>query len=215
VSKPLDNLEIKVINNGNSEILQHLDSGNYTSNEMVVKEGETYRIEFNYLDKIVSAETTIPEKPSGFTETSDSISIPTFDFSSGVRPTFPDPVEITWNNPLKDYYLVVVKNVGTDTTQISFGGNFPGRGDSGGERPRRIFRNEPAQTDNYELSFQSFSYLGLHDVILVRLNVDYAALYKQNGNSSQNLTAPISNIVNGLGIFTGINTDTLQIKVIQ
>jgi hypothetical protein len=42
-----------------------------------------------------------------------------------------------------------------------------------------------------------------------------AALYSDNSNSSQNLSNPTTNITNGLGIFTGISSDTLYLQVKQ
>ena len=41
----------------------------------------------------------------------------------------------------------------------------------------------------------------------------YAQLYDDNGTSSLNLAKPPTNVVNGLGVFTGINADTLLIQV--
>jgi hypothetical protein len=59
----------------------------------------------------------------------------------------------------------------------------------------------------------AFEYLGTHRIILYRILPDYSALYDVNSNSSQNLTSPDSDIENGLGIFTGINADTLWVEV--
>jgi hypothetical protein len=88
--------------------------------------------------------------------------------------------------------------------------------DFGGETPPgRFFRNEPTQSNQYEIQFMNFQYLGKHRLILYHLNADYSELYKDNGNSSQNLTNPITNIENGLGIFTGLNADTLLLNVIK
>ncbi|MGC8802585.1 MAG: hypothetical protein ACP5PS_02250 [Bacteroidales bacterium] len=56
-------------------------------------------------------------------------------------------------------------------------------------------------------------YYGHNYVILYHLNPEYAALYKFSGNTSLNIKEPTSNIVNALGIFTGINADTLNIYV--
>ncbi|NJO24567.1 MAG: hypothetical protein HC867_00495 [Bacteroidia bacterium] len=42
---------------------------------------------------------------------------------------------------------------------------------------------------------------------------EYAALYNSNGNSSQNLTTVPTNVQNGLGIFTGVNADTVFVTV--
>jgi hypothetical protein len=38
-------------------------------------------------------------------------------------------------------------------------------------------------------------------------------LYKFSGNTSLNISEPPTNIKNGFGIFTGINTDTLYVNV--
>jgi len=80
-------------------------------------------------------------------------------------------------------------------------------------RPPRMFRNSPMQGTSSQISPMSFSYYGTHRVILFRLNAEYSAIYQENGSNSLNLTAPNSNIENGLGIFTGINSDTLMIEV--
>jgi hypothetical protein len=53
----------------------------------------------------------------------------------------------------------------------------------------------------------------MHAVILYKLNPEYSTLYDDSGNSSINLKAPYSNITNGLGIFTGMNADTLYLNV--
>jgi hypothetical protein len=44
---------------------------------------------------------------------------------------------------------------------------------------------------------------------------DYASLYSENSTSSQNLTNPSTSIVNGYGIFTGLNADTLYLNVLE
>jgi len=49
--------------------------------------------------------------------------------------------------------------------------------------------------------------------VLYHLNPEYAALYKFSGNTSLNIREPTTNIENALGIFTGINADTLKIYV--
>lgn len=61
----------------------------------------------------------------------------------------------------------------------------------------------------------SFSYYGTHQIILFKLNSEYAALYENSGTTSQSLTVPPTSIVNGYGIFTGINSDTLYIEVVE
>ncbi len=101
--------------------------------------------------------------------------------------------------------MVVVESIDEDAELIF---------DSDDAHPPRSFRNVPVQGDEQELSPRSFTYFGRHRVVLYRLNPEYAALYEDLENSSLGLTPPPSNIQNGLGIFTGINADTLYINVI-
>jgi hypothetical protein len=81
-------------------------------------------------------------------------------------------------------------------------------------RPNIRFRNQPIQGNSAEIRSQSFQYFGQHALILFKLNSDYVALYQRNGNTTQNISTPPTTILNGLGIFTGVNADTLKIKVL-
>ncbi|POY36533.1 hypothetical protein C3K47_09145 [Solitalea longa] len=206
---PINDLTIKIISEGTEHVLGFTADGNYVSgSDLKIEAGKTYALSFTYQGEEVSAETVIPEKPQDFTESTSSFTMPTFDFSSGTRPEFPDPVKLSWTNPAGEYHLVVVKNTETSPTEVSFG--FGG-GSTTSARP--IFRNQPDQGTSYEINVQNFSYYGHHWVILYRINPEYAALYQQSGSNSLNLKNPSTNIKNGLGIFTGINTDTLSLTV--
>lgn len=203
----IDNLQVKIIHKNSQYLLLATGSGEYVSDSTYkVIEGDTYDLEFEYNNMTVTATTIIPSKPSGLTSSADSITIEPRDTTSHTMPTFPDPIALTWNNPSLDYFLVVVKNTETIETPINTR--------SEGGRPR-TFRNEPSQINSYDIQAMSFIYYGLHHIILYKLNTEYALLYKDNGNNSQNLTKVTSNINNGLGIFTGINADSVAVKVIQ
>jgi hypothetical protein len=172
--------------------------------------GKTYRLAFNYADGVVRAETTVPDQPLDLVASASSIAIPKIGDpgSGGGFPTFPDPIALTWTSLSGVYYLVVVENLETDPESI-----FDDNGDT--DRPRPSFRSEPEQVNEYEIGFQNFSYYGTHRVVLFSLNAEYASLYDDNGNSSQNLTTPYSNVIGGLGIFTGLNSDTLTVEVTE
>jgi hypothetical protein len=171
--------------------------------------GKTYLLRFELNGNTITAETFVPLKPEGFTASASSIAIPQFGSpgSGGGSPTIPDPVALTWLNNDGAYYLVVAENLEADPEAI-----FEESGSD--NRPRRpTFRSEPEQTNKYEISFQNFEYFGTHRLVLFRLNAEYASLYDDNGNSSQNLSSPYSNVLGGLGIFTGIHSDTLMLEV--
>ncbi|MEN8230029.1 MAG: hypothetical protein ABFS38_17850, partial [Bacteroidota bacterium] len=105
----------------------------------------------------------------------------------------------------QSYHIVLVENIETDPVPIrSFGDS---------EAPAPFFRNEPTQGDSYEINPRSFIYFGTHRLVLFQVNPEYAVLYDERDNSSQNLTDPSTTITNGYGIFTGMSSDTLWIEV--
>jgi hypothetical protein len=83
----------------------------------------------------------------------------------------------------------------------------------GTETPARIFRNQPTQSNSYEIRAMLFNYYGKHHLKLYHINPDYAVLYDTGSNSSQNLFSPATNISNGVGIFTGMAGKTLGLAV--
>ncbi|WP_332368583.1 hypothetical protein [Spirosoma telluris] len=117
-------------------------------------------------------------------------------------------IKLTWKNSTSDYYYVVVNTVEANPVPI-----ISNTGSTSVTIPTRQFQSEPQQYDNTTIQSQSFQYFGVYRVVLFHLNPDYAALYKQNSTSTQNISTPPSSITNGLGLFTGINTDTLYVTV--
>jgi hypothetical protein len=193
-----------------SEVLTPTDTGSYVSSNMIVEAGKSYSISFQYNNKTISSSTSIPSKPTNFAISVDSIGVSPHkkgNFGEGTMPNF-TKIDITWDNADNSYYMVVVKNIETNPVLIDTSSN---------DSPERfaMFRNQPQQVSSDEIMPQSFTYYGWHQVILFHLFPDYASLYLSNGSTSLNLTPPPSNISNGLGIFTGINADTLLLKVYE
>lgn len=196
-----DNLnQLSIIVNTQNQNYQLLSFGNgvYQSEALIIDSDTEYKVAFSYNNKNVEAITNIPAKPSSFNISTNEITIKTGTFP----PVMPDPIEVSWHNDDKSYYLIVVENIETDPEPINENGG-------GG----MTFRNEPTQSNNYQINSRSFAYNGTHRIILFHLNPDYAKLYDDSGNSSQSLTNPNSSIQNGFGIFTGINSDTLYLEV--
>ncbi len=204
----IDDLVVVLTVNGDSYTLTQDEEGLYQTSEVILSEGDTLTMSFENEGTLVFADTYIPNKPQDFTQSDISIVMP--DFSGGIDmgspPDFPDPIELEWLNDDNDYHVIVIENIESDPELI-----FDLEEDE--DRPRPIFRNEPTTASNYELQSMAFEYLGTHRIILYRILPDYSALYDVNSNSSQNLTSPESDIENGLGIFTGINADTLWVEV--
>lgn len=205
---PIAGLNLRIESDGQNRSLSFTGDTIYAADGSWEPEaGKTYRLFFDYEGSTVTAETIVPAKPTGFYASTSSIEIPSFDIGSGTPPTFPEPVELNWTSEADAWYLVVVENIESDPKEIY---DRPADDD---RPPPPTFRSQPEQTNTYTIGFQNFQYYGTHHIILYRLNADYAALYDDNGNSSQNLTTPFTNIEGGLGIFSGMNADTLIMEV--
>jgi hypothetical protein len=207
----IDNLTINVTHNNIVSTLISLGSGKYVDSSLVVKEGEKYYLSFKYNSKAVSAFTEIPARPVKFKESDVSISVTRMDSTSvpvaGGMGSMPDPVSLTWDNSDASYYIVVIENMETVLDPIrDFGSETP---------PGNIFRKAPTSASGLQLRPQEFQYFGKHRIILYHVLPDYASLYSENSTSSQNLTNPSTSIVNGYGIFTGLNADTLYLNVLE
>jgi hypothetical protein len=204
----INSLEIKITNNDLTDNLLPLGDGLYIDSSIIIKEGERYDIAFQYNLKTVSAYTNIPSKPKQFKQSATSITIAQMTFSGSfpsTRPTMPEPVSLTWENDDASYYIVLIENMETTLTPIyDFGDQAP---------PGNRFRKPPTNSSGIEIRSMEFQYYGMHRLILYHVLPDYASLYKENQTSSQNLTNPSTSIMNGYGIFTGLNSDTLFINV--
>jgi hypothetical protein len=202
----LPNLAVYIESEGVEHLLTQNTEGAYIAdNTWKPIAGKTYRLHFTYNNREVSASTIVPEAPANFKASASSIKVPSFDLGGGGGiPEFPDPIDLSWDNTVGEYYQVAVVNIESDPELIN---------DTDDDRPMPNFSNSPEQTNSYELGFQSFSYYGNHRVILYRVNAEYVSLTRSTSDNSQNLSAPYTNVTNGLGIFTGVGADTLNIKV--
>jgi hypothetical protein len=205
-SDDIDHLAITVTYNNAVHTLNPVGNGIYTDSTILVSEGTSFDLNFTYNSKNVNAYTYIPTKPTHLTQSATEITIERMDSTSGPPSMdMPDPITITWDNADESYYLLIVENTSAVLDPIRDFGDA--------EPPGNRFRKSPTNGTSEEIRSMDFQYYGTHRVILYHVLPDYAALYKQNSTSSQNLTNPSTSIINGYGIFTGMNSDTLYIEV--
>ena len=211
----IPNLAIKVTGDGQTYLLKPysgLDSLYRSDANVKLKVGVTYSLSFDYNGKTVSASTIIPTKPVGLKSDITSIvrtrQVITSGFGRDVDGNI--DVNLTWTNTKGEYHFVVAENiepkldlvVTLPTSSTTAFNNFNSR-----------FRSQPVQGIETRLRSQQFQYFGQYNVILLKVNPDYAALYNAEGATSQNISTPPTTITNGLGIFTGVNADTLRFQV--
>lgn len=168
--------------------------------------GNSYTLSFVYNGVKVSSETKIPEKPVNL----NLSSVYYYYDPTGLHPDYTDPLYVYWDNPDGEYYQVVVEYLDESYKPISEYLD-PERYDS-----FRTTSSAPVKSDTYTLvPRRQLAFWGNYRLILYKINQEYVDLYESSGESSLSITQPPSNIENGLGIFTGINSDTIVFKVIQ
>jgi hypothetical protein len=215
--EPINGLTLSISTAGKPYTLRAMGNGTYVASpDLVVKTGPAYQLDFDYSGKHVSGSTVIPTHPVSFSADQTVVYRTAITVGGGMGgfggagAQTATPVRLTWLNPIGDYYFVVVDNVEANPVEIITRPNG-----SNTQAANRRFRSQPVQSDFTTIQAQSFQYFGRHRVVLFHLNPDYAALYKQNSTSTQNISTPPTTLTNGLGLFTGINTDTLYVNVKQ
>lgn len=209
----VDHLTLTVASDEDTVLLHANGGGIYTSDENVhVHEGTgDYTLKFYYNNEEITSLTVVPSKPIDFQLSDMEITVESIS-SSGFPPSggiSDESIELTWSNPNKEYYFTFFENLESNPELIN---NI--QDTTGGNAPQLFFRGEPTQESGSEIRYRQFEYYGKYNVILFHVNADYAALYKeQESSSSLNLTSPFTNIINGLGIFTAIHSDTILLNV--
>jgi hypothetical protein len=201
---PINNADVTLIKDGQRFLLSASpgDSGyyHYEGSDLTVNADDIFNIEVNYEDEIISAETTVPEAPVGMALSDTILSIPNY-----YRPIeMTKEITLSWSNENEQLYFVVIENIDENPDEIlTF---MPSRG---GKKMISL----PTNRDYYTINFRSVSYRGKHRVKLYRINQEYADLYLSRQQDSRDLNEPLTNIQNGLGIFSAFNSDSLFFTV--
>ena len=206
-STNLDALDVRVVSGDIEYPLVSMGSGVYkdTSGTIKVIPGNTYIFHMNYKGTEVSSTTMIPSKPTSVTQSVTFIKMSQFDPDNPTGSTHPEPVIITFANTDASYYLTTVECMDTTLVPV-YKDSIPAND---------MFSSQPVTGTEIEIQPMRIRYFGLNRIILYHINPEYSTFFMRQASTSQNYQEPPTNIVNGLGIFTGINADTLYLNVIQ
>ena len=210
----LDDLALQISDGREIFSLTHNGGGIYQNRELLPKSGQNYTLTFEYNGTTVSSETFIPQKRA-VTITKTTVELEKITTTGGFGGfgggAAQETIEITWDNAEGDYYYVVIENIEDNPEFVNdFFAEFEANGFS-----RRLFQiTEPRITDFHPInSRRDLTQFGTYQIIVYRVNPEYAALYETAGSSSVTIAEPPSNIENGLGIFTGVSSDTIYLEV--
>ena len=187
----LETLVVTIISGSHEYQLASVGNGVYqdTAGLIRVVADSNYILRFDYNGTPVSSTTLVPSKPQSVTQSVTSITMTQFD---------PE-------NPDDSYYLATV--VCLDTTLVPiYKDSIPAND---------MFSSQPTTGTEINIQPMMIRYFGLNRIILYHINPEYSTFFMRQASTSQTYQDPPTNVDNGLGIFTGVNADTLYLNVIQ
>lgn len=208
----VDNLTIVISDStsGREYLLESCGNGTYCNRALVAEEGHTYGLSFQYDGEAVTASTVVPAAPVGVKFSGYSIGVMSFsrpDETSLSATRAPnDGIEISWENPEGDYYIVE----GT-TESVSLVREL----EEDEDMPSQSFKLDYTRGESATLSSGNFNYYGKYAVSVMHIRPEYAIMSQGGATSSASLVDVRGNIDGGYGIFTGVNsvTDTITVRV--
>ncbi len=213
-AKALDDLEITISSSTGSVVLTSLGQGYYEHQEVTIEAGKEYTMAFDWNGEKVFAETYVPQVNQVTLSESLIYREKVLGGFGGGFSTENVDLEVTWENSAGEYYFILVENMEENPEYIN--SIIEERLASGETIARPLIRTEPEITDFHFISNRrDIQQFGTHRVVVFRLNPEYAALYASSGTSSLSIAAPPTNVENGLGIFTGISSDTVYFEVVK
>ena len=211
IVQKIADVDIEILHNGNSYQLTPSDSAgyyHYSGTDLEISLGESYQIEIEYFNNLTTAETTVPFPPTGLTISQNIFSINPEQMYADKEFWMNMPqIEISWDESGNDYFYILIENVEEEPIDI-YSGRKRGKGF------RRI--TLPVQGNNYTfMPMEIVQQYGTHLIRVFRVNQEYADLYESMQQDSRDLNEPLTNISNGLGVFTAFSCDSLYFEVDQ
>ena len=205
--QPINDAIITIAVDGQTFGLTSVGAGLYHEPNLVVETGKMYQISFDYFGKRISSSTIVPTKPENINISDSLIYLEQITDFSGIGGTQPDPIQVTWNNPNGYYFYVVMDNMETTLEYVNL--LFAPQS----SEPYH-FASTPEVVDIFSINpRRNLQQYGTYRIIIYQVNPEYAALFNDAGNTSLTINEPPTNVENGVGIFTGVNSDTLYLEV--
>lgn len=204
----IDNAQVYINYNETDYLLSPVNGnpGHYENlnSNLTIISGGTYSLFFDYNGSSVTSTTSIPKKPVNVNLNNIIFEVDTPMTMGATQNT----AIVTWDNPDNSYYQITAEYLESSYTPINE--NF----DSETFADFQKTSTDPISGNLFNLNTrQHLLFFGNYRIIVYKINLEYVNLYEDIGQSSQNLTEPLTNINNGLGIFTGLNSDTLLLEV--
>lgn len=175
----------------------------YDGSNLLVEPDDLFEIKVDYFGEVASGTTVVPQPPQNITSSSNVLMIPTGFI--GFNQDSISQIQIRWDQKPDALYFVTIDNTEHNPEQISFGGRFQG---PAGQSPRR-FISVPRSSNEYQIARFNLTHYGRHLVRVYHVNQEYADLYISRQQDSRDLNEPLTNIHNGLGVFSAFSSDSV------
>lgn len=204
----INDAEVFLVKAGKNYLLNLSPSMNgnyfYQGNDLSIESGDLFSLLINYKNKKITGSTLIPNKPHDLTISKTTIIFTASVYGMGIVQDT-SSIYLKWSNPDSSLYYVVIENLETNPIAINTSTTQKGSG--------RTMIFPPMATNQFLIGRRNLTYLGNHRAIVYKVNQEYADLYESRTQDSRNLNEPISNIKNGLGVFSAFASDTTKFYV--
>ncbi|MEO1435487.1 MAG: DUF4249 family protein [Bacteroidota bacterium] len=212
IQGPPTDLDPRIIVDGQTFPLVPTEvDGIYQNLDLIVEAGKTYRLEVEYNGELTTAETFVPSAPENLTLSQSSIEVQQINNIGDVLELDPpDPVEVDWDGPEGVFYFVTVVNIEPNPEAVN---TLVEDNEEGGFLS---LETEPFTETVYDINtFQDIDFFGTYRIEVYRVNAEYVAVYEDNSSGSTSLNQITTNVVNGFGLFTGINSSVAFLEVLK
>jgi len=213
LAPPVNNARVSLIKNSKTYelTLSPGDSGyyHYPGDDLSVETGDIFTLSVEYGGETITGITKVPAPPEDISLSSDVLMISTgFGFPFSGESDSTRWIEVTWQEDAAGLFYVTIDNVEADPKAIETNSQFTPRG-------VRRFISAPTNRNEYRIQRMSITHYGLHRLRVYRLNQEYADLYDTRQQDSRDLNEPLTNIVNGLGVFSAFNSSQVYFTAIE
>ena len=214
IGPPVRDAVVHIIRSGTCYELAHRGKGNYSSPTnpytpdcpdcgLFLNAGGTIYLEVFHFGKVATASTVIPPRPRNI-----SLSSPVVVASSAAEGAPQgDAFEISWELEGDYWFYLELSSIGN--TFVPLDGGEP----VVGYVPP--VKTQLFNTRRYVVTWDLLPYYGHYRIRVVAVNREYVELYLTRNQDSRDLNEPVSNVSNGLGIFTAINSDYVELDVVS
>jgi len=170
----------------------------------------------DYFGTTAYGQTRVPIPPKNVNTSGNTLHVPDFETREDMFYFEFDSsrhvLTITWEEDPSSLFFVVIENLESDPDSIE---SFFPMGGMGPRMGRGRFISEPSNRNDYAINYMTMSFYGEHLVTIYRVNQEYSDLYISRQQDSRDLNEPLTNIENGLGVFSAFNSVSFSFQVVR